>query len=111
MYRRNIPREKIESMMPVRDNTVHMARIAIYCSKYVNGVAKIHTEILKNIALHDWYELFPERFQNKTNGITPRRWLALANPQLAKLITELLSGESWVTDLSKLTQAAAIRGR
>lgn len=102
MYRRNIAREKIESMMPVRDNTVHMARIAIYCSRYVNGVAKIHTEILKNTALHDWYELFPERFQNKTNGITPRRWLALCNPELAKLITELLGSESWLTDLSKL---------
>ena len=76
MYRRNIPRERIESMQPVAGGTVHMAKLAIYSSQFVNGVAKIHTDILKNNALHDWYELFPERFQNKTNGITPRRWLA-----------------------------------
>lgn len=104
MYRRKTPRDKIEHMQPVSNNTVHMAKMAIYCSRYINGVAKIHTEILKKDALPEWYEMFPERFQNKTNGITPRRWLALCNPELAKLITELLGSEAWVTDLSKLSE-------
>lgn len=103
MYRRGISREKIESMTPVAGNTIHMAKLAIYSSQHVNGVAKIHTDILKNDALKDWYELFPERFLNKTNGITPRRWLMLCNPKLAGLITELIGNDSWTTDLSKLS--------
>ncbi|MDE6731317.1 MAG: glycogen/starch/alpha-glucan family phosphorylase [Oscillospiraceae bacterium] len=104
MYRRGISREKIESMQPVSGNTIHMAKLAIYSSQHVNGVAKIHTEILKNDALKDWYELFPERFLNKTNGITPRRWLMLCNPKLTGLITELIGSEDWTTDLSKLSE-------
>lgn len=104
MYRRSIPRDRIESMQPVSGGQVHMAKLAIYSSQFVNGVAKIHTEILKNTALNDWYELFPERFQNKTNGITPRRWLALCNPKLSALITELLGSENWITDLSQLSK-------
>ncbi len=104
MYRRGIPRDRIESMQPVSGGMVHMARLAIYGSQCVNGVAKIHTEILKNTALHDWYELFPERFRNKTNGITPRRWLALCNPKLSALITELLGNDGWTTDLSQLSK-------
>lgn len=102
MYRRAVPRDKIERMEPVSNGMVHMAKMAIYCSQYINGVAKIHTEILKRDALPEWYELYPERFQNKTNGITPRRWLALANPALSSLITELLGSEAWITDLSRL---------
>ena len=104
MYRRGIPRSRIESMQPVSNGTVHMAKLAIFSSQYINGVAKIHTEILKTNALHDWYELFPERFQNKTNGITPRRWLALCNPKLSSLITELLGSDGWITDLSQLSK-------
>ena len=104
MYRRGIPRDRIESMQPVSNGTVHMAKLAIFSSQYINGVAKIHTEILKNDALSDWYELFPERFQNKTNGITPRRWLALCNPKLSSLITELLGSDKWTTDLSQLSK-------
>lgn len=104
MYRRRIARDRIESMQPVSGGQVHMAKLAIYCSQYVNGVARLHTEILKNTALHDWYELFPERFQNKTNGITPRRWLALCNPKLSALITELLGNNGWITDLSQLSK-------
>lgn len=102
MYRRGIKREKIASMQLVAGGMVHMARMAIYCSSHVNGVARIHTEILKNDALHDWYELYPERFLNETNGITPRRWLALCNPKLADMITELLGNEKWLTDLTQL---------
>ena len=102
MYRRGIDRGRIESMQPVAGGTIHMAKLAIFSSQFINGVAKIHTDILKNNALHDWYELFPERFQNKTNGITPRRWIALCNPKLSALITELLGSENWITDLSQL---------
>ena len=69
----------------------------------MNGVAAIHTELLKTTVLKDWYELYPERFQNKTNGITQRRWLALCNRELSALITELLGDDSWVTDLDKLS--------
>ncbi|MCH5207722.1 MAG: glycogen/starch/alpha-glucan phosphorylase [Oscillospiraceae bacterium] len=102
MYRNNVPRAKIESMQMISGGMVHMARMAIYCSSHVNGVAKIHTDILKNDALKDWYELYPERFLNETNGITPRRWLALCNPKLSAMITELLGNESWITDLDQL---------
>ncbi len=104
MYRRGIPRDKIETMQPVSGGVVHMAKMAMYCSQYINGVAKIHTEILKKDALPEWYELFPERFQNKTNGITPRRWIALCNPKLSDLITKLLGGEEWITDLPRLRE-------
>lgn len=75
-----------------------MARMAIFAGHAVNGVAKIHTEILKNSALKEWYRLYPERFQNKTNGITQRRWLALCNPELSALVTSLC-GSGWQTDL------------
>ena len=102
MYRRNMPKDKISQMKPVSGGVVHMAKMAIYCSSYTNGVAQIHTEILKHNALPEWYELYPERFQNKTNGITPRRWIALCNPELSAQITELLGGEGWITDLSQL---------
>ena len=102
MYRKGISRDKIEKMQLISGGMVHMARMAIYCSSHVNGVAKIHTDILKNDVLRDWYELYPERFLNETNGITPRRWLALCNPKLSGLITELLGSEGWITDLSQL---------
>ena len=102
MYRRGMPREKIDLMKPVSGGVVHMAKMAIYCTGVTNGVARIHTEILKHDALPEWYELYPERFQNKTNGITPRRWIALCNPALSAQITELLGNENWITDLSQL---------
>ena len=104
MYRKGVSREKTETMQIIANGTVHMARMAIYCSSHVNGVAKIHTDILKNDALHDWYELYPERFLNETNGIPPRRWLALCNPELSAMITELVGDESWITDLGKLKE-------
>ncbi|WP_310602210.1 glycogen/starch/alpha-glucan phosphorylase [Anaerosporobacter sp.] len=83
------------------NDLIHMARLAIYASHSTNGVAWIHTEILKNDALHEWYEIYPERFNNKTNGITQRRWLALANMELSGFITDKI-GNSWITDLDKL---------
>ena len=102
MHRLNVPQEKRAVMRLIRNGTVHMANIAVFGSSYVNGVAAIHTELLKSTVLRDWYELYPGRFQNKTNGITQRRWLALCNQELSALITELLGDNSWVTDLDKL---------
>lgn len=80
---------------------IHMARLAIYVSHSTNGVAQIHTEILKNDALREWYEIYPDRFNNKTNGITQRRWLLLANMELSRFITDKI-GNSWITNLDKL---------
>lgn len=88
-------------MAVIQGNMIHMAWLAIYGSHTINGVAALHTEILKKKELKDWYEIYPKKFQNKTNGITQRRWLLQSNPQLAKLITELL-GDGWITDLSQL---------
>ena len=85
----------------IDDNIIYMARLAIFASHSTNGVARIHTEILKNDALHEWYEIYPERFNNKTNGITQRRWLALANMELSGFITDKI-GNGWITDLDRL---------
>ena len=82
---------------------VRMAHLASVGSHAVNGVAALHTELLKKDVLHDLYEMYPERFSNKTNGVTPRRWLALSNPGLAKLISSRI-GEDWVANLDHLRQ-------
>ncbi len=94
--------KKIALMELICDKTVHMARLAIYASSYTNGVAEIHTEILKKTVLPEWYELYPERFQNKTNGITQRRWLGLCNRELTSLMTELLGNDDFRTNLDDL---------
>lgn len=83
---------------------VRMANMAIHIGSAVNGVAALHTKILETTELRNWYELYPEKFQNKTNGITPRRWLRLSNPELSSMITELLGSEEWVTNLTKLKE-------
>jgi len=93
--------EEREKYLIVDGDTVHMARLAVFTCRSVNGVAEIHTDILKNRVLKEWYLLYPERFNNKTNGISQRRWLALANEELAQFITDKI-GSSWVTDLDKL---------
>lgn len=80
---------------------IHMARLAIYGSHSTNGVAELHTDILKTDALKEWYDIYPERFNNKTNGITQRRWLALANMELSGFITDKI-GNAWITDLDSL---------
>ena len=100
----NVDKEKASKMQIIQDKRVHMAYLAIFCSRYVNGVARIHTDILKTDVLKDWYELYPEKFQNKTNGITQRRWLLLCNNELSELITELLGNNDWITDLDKLKE-------
>ncbi len=93
--------EKIRKMAIIADGQVRMAHLAMVGSFSVNGVAALHTEILKNQELKDFYEIFPKKFNNKTNGITQRRWLAHANKDLSKLITENI-GDGWVKDLSEL---------
>ena len=85
----------------IKDHQAHMANLSVYVSSAVNGVARIHSEILKNDLFKDWYRCYPERFQNKTNGITPRRWLGLCNPELCGLI-ESKVGTGFLTDLDKL---------
>ncbi|MGB6127122.1 MAG: glycogen/starch/alpha-glucan phosphorylase [Psychrilyobacter sp.] len=100
-YPVDLGRRKSMAIIDEDTNLIHMAWLAIHGSYAVNGVAALHTEILKNAELKDWYELYPERFQNKTNGVTQRRWLLKSNPELAELITELI-GDKWITDLSEL---------
>lgn len=81
LYQKNIPAEQIAKMKIIQNGMVHMAHLAVYASSYTNGVAAIHTQILKDTVLADWYKIWPERFFNETNGITQRRWLALCNPR------------------------------
>ncbi|MBQ8057106.1 MAG: glycogen/starch/alpha-glucan family phosphorylase, partial [Ruminococcus sp.] len=102
---RGMTDDVIRRMCILSDDRVHMARLAIYGSSYVNGVAWIHTEILKNDVLNDWYKIYPERFQNKTNGITQRRWLGLCNPELSSFITERV-GDGWQRDMAKVDKLA-----
>ena len=90
----------------ISGNLIHMARMAIFASHSTNGVAQIHTEILKNDALKEWYAVYPERFNNKTNGITQRRWLALCNQELSGFITDKI-GSGWVTNLDRLKKLEA----
>ncbi len=92
---------KIEKMSVIYDGQVKMAHLAIAGSFAVNGVAKLHTEILKKRELKDFYEMMPEKFNNKTNGITQRRFLLHANPLLADWVTDKI-GDEWITDLSKM---------
>ena len=108
--------DKIRKMAIIADGQIRMAFLAIVGSHSVNGVAALHTEILKKQELHDFYELYPEKFNNKTNGITQRRWLLHANPKLAELITETI-GKGWITNLDELkklvpyAENAAFRSR
>ena len=93
--------EKVRKMAIIYDGQVKMANLAIVAGYSVNGVAKLHTEILKKQELRDFYEMMPEKFNNKTNGITQRRFLKHANPLLSDWITDKI-GDGWVTDLSQL---------
>ncbi len=103
MYANNVPKDKIARIKIIKGELIHMADMACYASSHINGVAEIHTQILKDTVLADWYSLYPERFRNETNGITQRRWLALCNLELSSLISEKI-GDGWVTDLSKLKE-------
>jgi starch phosphorylase len=88
---------------------VRMANLAIVGSHSTNGVSAIHSELLRRITVKDLAEMFPDRFSNKTNGVTPRRWMLVANPELSKVITEAI-GNHWVTDLSELTKLKPLAG-
>ena len=104
MYEQGLSSALIDSMSPLADGKVHMAWLAVYCAHSVNGVASLHTDILKAKTLKDWYDIYPNKFSNKTNGVTPRRWLRTCNPELSALITELLGNEDWVTNLEDIKQ-------
>ena len=99
--------EKLKREQPglfiVKDNTAHMANLSVYVGTYVNGVAEIHSQILKDDCFKDWYHAFPQRFQNKTNGITPRRWLGLCNPELTQMIKYRIGGD-FLKDLDRLSK-------
>ncbi|MGX8705559.1 MAG: glycogen/starch/alpha-glucan family phosphorylase, partial [bacterium] len=84
------------------DKRIHMANLAVYGSSFTNGVAAIHSQILKDDVFSEWYALYPERFNNKTNGITQRRWLGLCNPELTALLSKTLGTDGFMTDLFKL---------
>ena len=99
---RGIPNDDIKGYKIIVDDNIKMAYLAIYGTHSTNGVAKVHTDILTKRELNNWYNLYPKRFNNKTNGITQRRWLLKANPELSELITELLGSELWITELDEL---------
>ncbi len=91
------------AMNIIKDGQIHMCNLAIYTCYSVNGVAALHTDILKSITFKDFYNYIPEKFNNKTNGVTHRRWLLNANPKLADLITSKI-GDSWITDMPKIKE-------
>lgn len=88
----------------LQNNQVHMAWLACYVSFSINGVARLHTNILINDTLKDWYAIYPDKFNNKTNGVTPRRWLNNSDPELASLLSELLGSDAWVTETERLEE-------
>ena len=87
--------DKVRALSIIQDGVIHMARLSIVGGHSVNGVAKIHTGILKSTTLKDFYDYTPRKFNNKTNGITHRRWLMGANPELAALIDDILGSHKW----------------
>jgi starch phosphorylase len=93
-------------MSIIQGKLIHMANLAVYCSRYVNGVAALHTEILKSDVLKEWYAAYPEKFQNKTNGITQRRWLGLCNPELCDFL-DVRIGKGYLSDLEKIGKLKA----
>lgn len=104
MYSAGIEKEMISRIRIIKEERINMADMACYSSNRINGVAEIHTQILKDTVLADWFSLYPERFRNETNGITQRRWLALCNRELSDYITELLGDDGWIKDLGRLKE-------
>jgi len=94
---------KSPALSCIKNRQVQMAPLAVYATHATNGVAEIHTQILKDRLFKDWYQVYPERFQNKTNGITQRRWLGLCNPQLTGLLTDALDSDAFLTQLDQLS--------
>ena len=93
--------ERVSLIEEGAERKIRMANLAIVGSHSTNGVAAIHSHLLRTVTVKDLAEMFPERFSNKTNGVTPRRWLLLANPPLARSITGAI-GDGWITDLDEL---------
>ncbi|APT92278.1 glycogen phosphorylase [Corynebacterium phocae] len=108
MAGRGLDQGRIDYMAPVSGGHVHMAWIACYAAYSINGVAALHTEIIKADTLSEWHDLWPEKFNNKTNGVTPRRWLKMCNPRLSELLTDKAGSDEWVTDLSQLQKLAPL---
>ena len=101
--------ERVQRVSLVEDGTskkVRMANLAVVGSHSTNGVAAIHSNLLRETTLKDLADIFPERFNNKTNGVTPRRWLQLCNPGLSTLITDAI-GDGWIRDLRELSKLKA----
>ncbi len=94
--------DELDCYRIINHDHIKMAWLAIYGSKSINGVARLHSDLLKNKELNIWHRLSPEKFNNKTNGITQRRWLLKSNPELSNFITELLGSDDWIKDLSQL---------
>ena len=104
MAERGLEQGTIDYMAPISGDKVRMAWIACYASYSINGVAALHTEIIKRETLGEWHAIWPERFNNKTNGVTPRRWLRQCNPRLSALLDEVTGSDAWVKDLSVLAE-------
>ncbi|WP_408004702.1 glycogen/starch/alpha-glucan phosphorylase [Proteiniclasticum sediminis] len=102
LVQKGLSTEEIEEFEIIHSGNIRMAWLSIYGTHSINGVARLHTDILKDTELHGWYELYPQRFNNKTNGITQRRWLLESNPELSAFITKLLGSDDWITDLEEL---------
>ena len=98
MNEKNVPNDQRYQMSIIKDGQIHMCNLAIYTCFSVNGVAALHTEILKSITFRDFYNYMPDKFNNKTNGVTHRRWLVYANPKLAQLISSCI-GDKWITNM------------
>jgi len=101
-FARGLNMDQVNHLAPVGDGKIRMAWLACYAAFSINGVAALHTKILEKDTLRDFFQLWPEKFSNKTNGVTPRRWLRVANPDLSALLTERLGSDAWVRDLSLL---------
>ena len=104
MAERGLEQGTIDYMAPISGDKVRMAWIACYASYSIHGVAALHTEIIKRETLGEWHAIWPERFNNKTNGVTPRRWLRQCNPRLSALLDEVTGSDTWVKDLSVLAE-------
>lgn len=94
---------RVHEIAAIQGNRIHMANLAIYASRTTNGVAQLHTRLLTRKVFPDFYTLYPNKFQNKTNGVTQRRWLGLCNPDYAALITNLI-GDGWLKDFSQISR-------
>lgn len=99
---KGISKEEMTNYTILSNGNIKMAWLSIYGTSSTNGVAQLHTDLLINEELNQWYKIYPERFNNKTNGITQRRWLLQSNPELAGFITELLGSDCWITNLDEL---------